>query len=180
MCIRDRGYGVNGDVTIENVTLKFTNANYTGFQHTAVEVYKNCVIEGQPFLYGTDVTFEKCTFNQSSSNAYNVWTYGAGDVTFNECTFNSAGKSVLVYREAAHVHNVTFNDCVLNASVPVDGKAAVEIDSSFPNGGTGHYTINLNNTVANGFAEGTVSGNTLWNNKKGTNATVNVDGVQVL
>ena len=175
-----KGYGVNGDVAIENVTLKFTNANYTGFQHTAVEVYKNCVIEGQPFLYGTDVTFEKCTFNQSSSNAYNVWTYGAGDVTFNECTFNSAGKSVLVYREAGHVHNVTFNDCVLNASVPVDGKAAVEIDSSFPNGGTGHYTINLNNTVANGFAEGTVSGNTLWNNKKGTNATVNVDGVQVL
>lgn len=175
-----KGYGVNGDVAIENVTLKFTNANYTGFQHTAVESYKDCVIEGQPFLYGTDVTFDNCTFNQASANAYNVWTYGASDVTFNGCTFNSAGKSVLVYKEAAHVHNVTFNDCVFNASAPVDGKAAVEIDSSFPNGGTGHYTVNLNNSTANGFAEGSVSGNALWNNKKGTAATVNVDGVQVL
>jgi hypothetical protein len=175
-----KGYAVNGDVAIENVTLKFSNANYTGFQHTSQESYKNCTIIGQPFLYGDDVVFEGCTFEQESAGAYNVWTYGAKNVEFNKCTFNCAGKSVLVYNEKGHVHNVTFNECVLNASAPVNGKAAVEIDSSFPNGGTGHYTVNFISTSANGFAEGNVSGNSLWNNKKGANATVNVDGVTVL
>ena len=174
-------FGVNGDVNIENVTLKFKNDNYMGFQHTATELYKNCNIEGQPFLYGENVTYDACTFTQTSSDLYNVWTYGAKNVTFNSCTFNSAGKAVLVYAETAHVQNVTFNDCVLNASVPVAGKAAVEIDSSFPSGGTGKYTINLNNTVANGFAEGSVSKSTLWNVKKGeANCDVLVNGKKML
>ena len=174
-------FGVNGDVNIENVTLKFKNDNYMGFQHTATELYKNCNIEGQPFLYGENVTYDACTFTQTSSDLYNVWTYGAKNVTFNSCTFNSAGKAVLVYAETAHVQNVTFNDCVLNASVPVAGKAAVEIDSSFPSGGTGKYTINLNNTVANGFAEGSVSKSTLWNVKKGeANCDVLVNGKNML
>ena len=179
--VKGAKFGVHGDVNIENVTLQFADANYTGFQHSATEVYTNCNIEGQPFLYGDNVTFNSCTFEQTSSNAYNVWTYGAKNVTFNGCTFNSAGKSVLVYAETAHVQNVTFNDCVLNASVPVAGKAAVEIDSSFPSGGTGKYTINLNNTVANGFAEGSVSKSTLWNIKKGeANCEVLVNGMKML
>lgn len=174
-------FGVGGDVNIENVTLKFKNDNYMGFQHTVTELYKNCNIEGQPFLYGENVTFDACTFTQTSSDLYNVWTYGAKNVIFNKCVLNSAGKSVLVYAETGAVQNVTFNECVLNASVPVTGKAAVEIDSSFPNGGTGKYTINLNNTVANGFAEGSVSKSTLWNVKKGeANCDVFVNGKKML
>ena len=175
--MKNKTPGVHGSISIENVTVEFSNANYKGFQHTSAEYYKDCTIIGQPFLYGTDVTFEGCTFEQSSADAYNVWTYGAKNVTFEGCTFNSAGKSVLVYTESGNGSVVTFNDCVLNASAPVDGKAAVEIDSSLI---SGKYVVNFNNTTANGFAVGSVSANSLWNNKKGTKAEVYVDGAQVL
>ncbi len=172
--VQGKKFGVHGNVTIENVKLVFSNANYTGFQHTGAEYYKNCTIVGQPFLYGEKVVFDECTFEQTSANAYNVWTYGAKNVTFNGCTFNSAGKSVLVYCETKSlVQVVTFNDCVLNASAPADGKAAIEIDSSLVT----DYTVNINNTEANGFALGSVSFNSLWNEKKGDNCTVYVDGV---
>jgi hypothetical protein len=90
--VEGKKFGVHGDVTVENAKLLFSNDNYTGFQHTNVEVYKNCTIVGQPFLYGNDVTFQSCTFEQTSANAYNVWTYGAKNVKFTECTFNCAGK----------------------------------------------------------------------------------------
>ena len=169
-------FGVGGDVNIENVTLKFKNDNYMGFQHTATELYKNCNIEGQPFLYGENVTFDACTFMQTSSDLYNVWTYGAKNVTFNNCVLNSAGKSVLVYAESGNGQVVTFNNTVLNASAPVEGKAAIEVDSSLLGAG-GLYTININGTTtANGFANGSVSGNPLFNHKKGSKAVFLFDG----
>ena len=176
--VQNKVYGVRGAVSFENVTLKYANANYKGFQHTSQESYKNCTIVGQPFLYGETVTFEGCTFEQESANAYNVWTYGAKNVTFDECTFNCAGKSVLVYAEGSSNGSVvTFDGCKLNASAPAEGKAAIEIDSSLIKG---EYVVNINETEAEGFANGNVSGNSLWNNKKGTKTTVFVDGAQVL
>ena len=176
--VQNKVYGVNGAVSFENVTIKYANANYKGFQHTSQESYKNCTIVGQPFLYGEAVTFEGCTFEQESADAYNVWTYGAKNVTFDGCTFNCAGKSVLVYAEGSSNGSVvTFNGCKLNASAPVEGKAAIEIDSSLIKG---EYVVNINETEAKGFANGNVSGNSLWNHKKGTNAKVFVDGTQVL
>jgi hypothetical protein len=175
--VKGAKFGVQGSISIENVTVEFSNDNYTGFQHTSTEYYKDCTIIGQPFLYGENVTFDGCTFEQSSADAYNVWTYGAKNVTFNDCTFNSAGKSVLVYTEAGNGSVVTFNNSVLNASAPVAGKAAVEIDSSLI---SGQFVVNFNNTTANGFANGNVSGNSLWNNKKGTKTQVFVEGTQVL
>lgn len=176
--VQNKVYGVNGAVSFENVTIKYANANYKGFQHTSQELYKNCTIVGQPFLYGEAVTFEGCTFEQESADAYNVWTYGAKNVTFDGCTFNCAGKSVLVYAEGSSNGSVvTFNGCKLNASAPVEGKAAIEIDSSLIKG---EYVVNINETEAKGFANGNVSGNSLWNNKKGANAKVFVDGTQVL
>ncbi len=170
-------YGVNGDVTIENVEVRFANANYTGFQHTNVEVYKNCTIVGQPFLYGNDITFEGCTFEQDSANAYNVWTYGAKNVKFVDCVFNCAGKSVLIYTESGNGQNASFEGCTFNASAPADGKAAIEIDSSLING---EFNVVINDCEVNGFANGSVSGNSLWNNKKGTKTNIIVDGVEVL
>ena len=176
--VQNKVYGVNGAVSFENVTIRFSNANYKGFQHTSQEYYKDCTIIGQPFLYGDAVVFEDCTFEQESADAYNVWTYGAKEVTFEGCTFNSAGKSVLVYAEGSSAGSeVTFNDCELNASAPVEGKAAIEIDSSLIKG---EYLVNINDTQANGFANGNVSGNSLWNNKKGAKTKVFVDGAQVL
>ncbi len=175
--VQGKKYGVNGNVTIENVKLVFSNDNYTGFQHTNVESYKNCTIVGQPFLYGNDVTFEGCTFEQTSADAYNVWTYGAKAVKFVDCVFNSAGKSVLIYTESGNGQTVLFEGCKLNASAPVEGKAAIEIDSSLI---SGLYEITINDTTATGFANGNVSGNSLWNNKKGDKTTITVDGVKVL
>ena len=177
--LQGKVYGVNGgDVAIENVKLVFSNANYKGFQHTNVESYKNCTIVGQPFLYGADVTFEGCTFEQTSASAYNVWTYGAKAVKFVDCVFNCAGKSVLIYAEGSSNGQVAlFEGCTLNASAPAEGKAAIEIDSSLIKG---VYDITINDTTATGFANGNVSGNSLWNNKKGDKATITVDGVKVL
>ncbi len=175
--VTGKKYGVYGDVAIENIKLVFSDANYTGFQHTNVEVYKNCTIVGQPFLYGNDVTFEGCTFEQDSASAYNVWTYGAKNVKFIDCVFNSVGKSVLIYTESGNGQEVVFEGCTLNASAPADGKAAIEIDSSLI---SGVYDITINNTTANGFANGNVSGNSLWNNKKGDKTNITVDGVKVL
>ena len=162
------------NVTFNNVTFDYyPNANYTGLQHSGNLVYNNCTINGQVFLYGTSETFSKCTFNQNSADAYNVWTYGAKEVAFNECTFNSVGKSVLIYNESESVTNdVTVTDCDFIASAPVDGKAAIEMDSSLQ--GEIKLTVDAATTVT-GFGTGNVSGNSLWNNKKGNETEANND-----
>ena len=162
------------NVTFNNVTFDYyPNVNYTGLQHSGDLVYNNCTINGQVFLYGTSETFNECIFNQNSADAYNVWTYGAKDVDFIECTFNSVGKSVLIYAEGASIfNNVNVTKCTFNASAPVDGKAAIEMDSSLTAG------INLtidDATTATGFDNGNVSGNSLWTNKKGNETEANND-----
>ena len=172
------------NVTFDNVTFDYyPNVNYTGLQHSGNLVYNNCTIDGQVFLYGASETFNNCIFNQNSSDAYNVWTYGAKEVAFNNCTFNSAGKSVLIYAEQAGTFNtVTVEGCTFNASTAVEGKAAIEMDSSL----TGGINLTITNSTASGFGTGNVSGNSLWNNKKGNgnnannDITVTVDGVTVL
>lgn len=171
-------------ITFEGVTFDYkTNGNYIGLQHTDTLVYNNCVINGMVFLYATNETFNNCTFNQTSADAYNVWTYGAKNVAFNSCTFNCVGKSVLVYNEGANAKtDLNVNDTTFNASAPVEGKAAIEIDTSLMTEGA---TITVDaNTTADGFAEGSKSGNTLWNDKKQTadtnkNTTVTVAGETV-
>ena len=162
------------NVTFNNVTFDYyPNVNYTGLQHSGNLVYNNCTINGQVFLYGTSETFSKCTFNQNSADAYNVWTYGAKDVDFIECTFNSVGKSVLIYNESESVTNdVTVTDCDFIATAPVDGKAAIEMDSSLQ--GEIELTVDAATTVT-GFGTGNVSGNSLWNNKKGNETEANND-----
>ena len=159
--------------TFNNVTFNYANdSHYKGLQYAGEMEYNNCTFNGQVFLYGQKETFNKCTFNQTTNN-YNVWTYSAKEVAFNECTFNSAGKSVLIYAESASVtNNVTVTKSQFNASQAVDGKAAIEMDASLTAG------INLTidaATTANGFANGNVSGNSLWNNKKGNADDANND-----
>ena len=167
--------------TFENLTFDYyPNVNYTGLQHIDTAVYNNCTFNGQVFLYGNSETFNNCTFNQDSADAYNVWTYGAKNVTFNECTFNSAGKSVLVYNEGATANNVTVTGSTFNASQAVEGKAAIEIDTSLIAADKGDTVITITNSEANGFAAGSVSGNSLWNDKKDkTNLSVYVENAKV-
>ena len=170
-------------ITFEGVTFDYkTNGNYIGLQHTDTLVYNKCTIKGMVFLYATNETFNSCTFTQTSADAYNVWTYGAKNVKFNSCTFNCVGKSVLVYNEGTNTKtDLTVKDTEFIASEPVEGKAAIEIDTSLMKDGT---TIKVTNTTADGFAEGSNSKSTLWNDKKQTeetnkNTTVTVNGEEV-
>lgn len=162
-------------LTFKNVTMTSPNKNYTGIIHVASVKYVGCTIEGQPFSYADNAVFEKCTFNQTSPDAYNIWTYGSKNITFNNCVFNCAGKGVLVYKESGtDWFKATFNDCKFIASAPVAKKAAIEIDSSL-----NPYEVYINNCTSKGFANGSKSGNSLWNNKNGddTNLKVVVDGI---
>ena len=172
----------NASITMEGVTVESTNGNYTGIQHAAATIFKDCVINGQPFLYAKDAQYINCTFEQDSSDAYNVWTYGAGNVLFKDCTFNCAGKSVLIYNEGSiNGQTVEFKNCKFNATTQVAGKAAIEIDSSLLRNGI--YTVIIDQATADsvtGFDTGSVSHNSVWNNKKGTKATVIVAGSTVL
>ena len=171
-------------ITFNNVTFDYkTNGNYIGLQHTDTLVYNNCTINGMVFLYAVNETFNGCTFNQTSAGAYNVWTYGAQNVAFNGCTFNCVGKAVLVYNEGAvDKTDLTVTDTKFVASAPVTGKAAIEIDTSLMAGGA---TITVDDkTTDTGFATGSNSGKTLWNDKKQTadtnkNTTVTVAGETV-
>lgn len=170
------------DKTIDfsGVTVKSPNANFTGIQHAKAVTYTGCVIEGQPFSYAEKAVYNKCTFKQTSSDAYNIWTYGSKDITFNSCRFECAGKSVLIYNEGAiSDQNATFNNCEFVASAPVAGKAAIELDSSLI---SGTFVVNINNCTATGFGTGSKSGNSLWNVKKDKtekHSQVFVDGTLV-
>ena len=180
-----KAVAVHSSMTFNYVTFEYSsNANYRGLQHAGTMVYNNCTFNGQVTLYGASETFNGCTFNQAA-NQYNVWTYGAKDATFNYCTFESAGKSVLIYAEGASIfNNVNVNNATFKASQTVDGKAAIEIDTEL----TAGTLLNITNSTVDGFAAGNVSGNSLWNNKKGdgtdanknNDITVIVDGVTVL
>lgn len=168
--------GLN-NVTFKNLTINEGNGIYTGIYQSDNLKYENCVIVGQPFSYADHVVYEGCTFNQTSSNAYNIWTYGSKEITFNNCVFNCAGKSVLIYNEGALPTGiVTLNKCKFIASQSVTGKAAIEIDSRFTS-----YEVYINDCTHEGFANGSVSGNSLWNKKAGDKSVkVVVDGTQVL
>ena len=167
-------------IGFSGVTVKSPNADFTGIQHAKAVTYTGCVIEGQPFSYAEKAVYNKCTFKQTSSGAYNIWTYGSKDITFNSCRFECAGKSVLIYNEGAiSDQNATFNNCEFVASAPVAGKAAIELDSSLI---SGTFVVNINNCTATGFGTGSKSGNSLWNVKKDKtekHSQVFVDGTQV-
>ena len=168
-------------IGFSGVTVKSPNADFTGIQHAKAVTYTGCVIEGQPFSYAEKAVYNKCTFKQTSSGSYNIWTYGSKDITFNSCRFECAGRCVLIYNEGANPdQNATFNNCEFIASSPVEGKAAIEVDTSLI---PGTYVININNCTATGFGTGSKSGNSLWNVKKDKDtekhSQVFVNGTQV-
>ncbi len=162
----------NCDVTFDGVTIEFgSNAQYTGFQHTNKQVFKDCTIKGQMFLYAPNNTFIDCTFENSGDN-YNVWTYGT-NASFTNCTFNCDGKAVLIYTESAVTASYTFTDCTFTDKGNISGKAAIEVaESAYSN--EANYTIHVNRCTVNGFDVtgqnastfgGTNLGTTVWGNK---------------
>lgn len=168
-------------IGFSGVTVKSPNADFTGIQSAKSVTYTGCVIEGTPFSYAEEAVYNSCTFKQTSSDFYNIWTYGSKDITFNSCRFECAGRCVLIYNEGANPdQNATFNNCEFIASSPVEGKAAIEVDTSLI---PGTYVININNCTATGFGTGSNSGNSLWNVKKDKDtekhSQVFVNGTQV-
>lgn len=168
--------GLN-NVTFKNLTINEGQGNYNGIKHSGNIKYEKCVILGRPTSYATNVEYKDCTFKQTTGD-YNIWTY-ASNITFDNCVFDCQGKAAMVYREGNDATKeiylkVTFNKCVFKASAKVTGKAAIEIDSSLA-----PYEVYINNCTSEGFDNGTKSGNSLWNNKKGdaTNLKVVVDSV---
>ena len=113
------------DAAFENVTLNFTNNNYSGFQHSASETYNNCIINNCAWTYAPNVTFEGCTFNQTGDN-YNIWMYGPGNITVKDCDFNSYCKSILIYSESKVQYKVTIENSTFTSQV-YDNKAAVQM-----------------------------------------------------
>ena len=164
--------------SFDGVTVNFGTDNYKGFQHTGKLTYKDCTITGKQFLYAEEVEFINCEFVQDAVD-YNVWTYGAGSVLFKDCTFTCKGKAVLIYNEGAiSAQTVEFQNCKFEASSAVDGKAAIEIDSSFTS-----YTVIIDQATADnvtGFGTGSNSGNSVWNVKRNVKpVTVTVAGTVV-
>ncbi len=164
------------NLTFKNLNIKENNVDFAGLVRCNNVTYDKCTIEGKMFLNGEGFVFDRCKFVQTVSD-YNIWTYGGNPVTFNDCLFECAGKAVLVYNEGTLATGVNkFNNCKFVASRKVAGKAAIEIDQTFTN-----YEVEINGCTATGFDNGSVSGNPLWNNKKGNVAgktlVVKVDGV---
>lgn len=161
--------------TFHNVKLVYGQSDYVGIQHANTIKYENCEIAGQMFSYAENSEFVSCVFTQDEVN-YNIWTYGSKNIKFTNCTFNCKGKAALLYNEGSAIgQTATFNNCTFNASAPAKDKAAIEIDSRFTS-----YDVNINNCVETGFAPGSVSGNSLWNQKYGNKTNLWVDGVQEL
>ena len=167
--------------TFHNVKFVYGQSDNVGIQHANTVNYENCEIEGKMFSYAANSEFVSCVFTQNAVD-YNIWTYGSQNIKFTNCTFNCKGKAALLYNEGSETEQIgqtaTFDHCTFNASAPVEGKAAIEIDSSMKLGVL--YDVYINNCVATGFGLGSVSGNSLWNQKKGNWTNLWVDGVQKL
>lgn len=162
--------------TFHNVELVYGQDDYVGIKHAKTIKYENCEILGKMFCYAENSEFVSCTFTQTAVD-YNIWTYGSKIVKFTNCIFNCKGKCALLYNEGSNVgQTATFDQCTFNASAKAEGKAAIEIDSSL---GT-TYDVYIKKCVETGFDLGKVSGNSLWNQKKGNKTNLWVDGVQKL
>ncbi len=153
-------------LNFSNVTIVSEDVDFVSLA-AAEATYTDCVFEKNFFCYTSKTTFNNCTFNTDNAERYNVWTYGSLDTDFNNCTFNCAGKSVLVYGDNTLVwKDVNFKDCEFNATTPVTGKAAIEIDAT-----RGMFNVYIEGCTATGFANGSVSKNSLYNPKAGTEGT---------
>lgn len=162
--------------TFHNVKFVYGQDDYVGIKHAKTIKYENCEILGKMFCYAENSEFVSCTFTQTAVD-YNIWTYGSKIVKFTNCIFNCKGKCALLYNEGSNVgQTATFDQCTFNASAKAEGKAAIEIDSSL---GT-TYDVYIKKCVETGFDLGKVSGNSLWNQKKGNKTNLWVDGVQKL
>ena len=166
--------------TFENLTIQAGEGDFDGVVCNEL-TYKNCTIKGKLTLYGK-ATFINCTFENTMANQYSIWTWGGTDVTFEKCTFNTNGKAILLYggATASNPTNLVVNKCIFNdRNNGTAGKAAIEIGNNY----NATYTLTVSNATVNGFADGKNTGSKLWANKNSMDAahlSVTIDGSKVL
>ena len=165
--------------TFENLTIQAGEGDFDGVVCNEL-TYKNCIIKGKLTLYGK-ATFINCVFENTMANQYSIWTWGGTDVTFEKCTFNTNGKAILLYggADGKNPTNLVVNNCVFtDRNNGAAGKAAIEIGNDY----NATYTLTVNNATVNGFADGKNTGSKLWANKNSMDAahlTVTIDGTKV-
>ncbi len=172
-------YQRGSSFTFKNLKIKAGEGNFDGVVCDEL-VFENCTITGKLTFYGK-ASFKDCVFENTMADQYSIWTWGGTDVTFDKCTFNTNGKAILLYGQAtaAKPTNLVVKNCILtdrnNGSA---GKAAIEIGNDY----NATYSLTIANCTVNGFAEGKNTGSKLWANKNSMDAghlSVTIDGSKV-
>lgn len=172
-------YQRGSSFTFENLTIQAGSTPYGGIVCNEL-TFKDCTIKGKLTLYGK-ATFINCTFENDMADQYSIWTWGGTDVTFERCTFNTNGKAILLYggADGQNPTNLVVNNCIFNdRNNGSAGKAAIEIGNDY----NATYTLTVNNATVNGFAAGKNTNSKLWANKNSMDAahlTVTIDGSKI-
>lgn len=172
-------YQRGSSFTFKNLKIKAGEGNYDGVVCDEL-VFENCTITGKLTFYGK-ASFKDCVFENTMANQYSIWTWGGTDVTFDKCTFNTNGKAILLYGKAtaAKPTNLLVKNCIFNdRNNGSAGKAAIEIGNDY----NATYSLTITKCEVNGFAEGKNTGSKYWANKNSMDAehlSVTIDGTQV-
>lgn len=172
-------YQRGSSFTFKNMSIKAGEGNFDGVVCDEL-VYENCTITGKLTLYGK-ATFVNCVFENTMANQYSIWTWGGTDVKFDKCTFNTNGKAILLYGKATEAKptNLIVANCTLNdRKNGAAGKAAIEIGNDY----NATYNLTISDCVINGFAEGKNTGSKTWANKNNMDAahlSVTIDRVKI-
>ena len=172
-------YQRGSSFTFKNLKIKAGEGNFDGVVCDEL-VFENCTITGKFTLFGK-ASFKDCIFENTMANQYSIWTWGGTDVTFDKCTFNTNGKAILLYGQAtaAKPTNLVVKNCMLNdRNNGAAGKAAIEIGNDY----NATYSLTIANCTVNGFADGKNTGSKLWANKNSMDAehlSVTIDGTKV-
>lgn len=172
-------YQRGSSFTFKNMSIKAGEGNFDGVVCDEL-VYENCTITGKLTLYGK-ATFVNCVFENTMANQYSIWTWGGTDVKFDKCTFNTNGKAILLYGKATEAKptNLIVTNCTLNdRKNGAAGKAAIEIGNDY----NATYNLTISDCVINGFAEGKNTGSKTWANKNSMDAahlSVTIDRVKI-
>lgn len=163
----------------KNLTIKAGEGDFDGIVCDEL-TFENCTLTGSRSLYGK-ATFVNCVFENTMANQYSIRTWGGTDVKFDKCTFNTNGKAILLYGQAtkANPTNLIVTNCTLNdRKNGAAGKAAIEIGNDY----NATYNLTISDCVINGFAEGKNTGSKTWANKDSMDAahlSVTIDGDKI-
>lgn len=164
-------------VNFENLTINGRTAyqdNYWGLYHTNALSYKNCIVNGNRFLFAPTVSFENCVFDAGDTE-HCVWTYGAQNITFTKCDFAYGDRGINCYSDddvPGGKQTVSFAECTFSTESAAS-EGAVEINSCFFSVG---IEVNMTNCTAPAYGDMVYVSQ--WDSSKGAKTTIIIDGKQ--